>query len=125
MEGGYRGGALNLAARLCSLAGPGEILASPEVAHLAGAIDEVGYVAHGETKVKGLAEPVKVIRVVPADDPAQQLTRTSTAAATSMRVALADDSILLREGVARLLSDTGFQVVSQTGTAEELLEAVK
>ncbi|HEX2369065.1 MAG TPA: adenylate/guanylate cyclase domain-containing protein, partial [Acidimicrobiia bacterium] len=28
VEGGYRGGALNLAARLCSLAGPGEILAS-------------------------------------------------------------------------------------------------
>ena len=25
---GYRGGALNLAARLCSLAGPGEVLAS-------------------------------------------------------------------------------------------------
>ena len=28
VEGGYRGGALNLAARLCSLAAPGEILAS-------------------------------------------------------------------------------------------------
>ncbi len=54
VEGGYRGGSLNLAARLCSLAGPGEILASPEVVHLAGAIDDVGYVAHGETRVKGL-----------------------------------------------------------------------
>src|SRR5687767_14705817 len=35
VEGGYRGGAINLAARLCSQAGPGEILATPEVVHLA------------------------------------------------------------------------------------------
>ena len=32
---GYRGGALNMAARLCSLAGPGEVLASEAVVHLA------------------------------------------------------------------------------------------
>src|SRR5579872_4067473 len=34
-EGGFRGAALNLAARLCSLAGPGEVLASDGVLHLA------------------------------------------------------------------------------------------
>ncbi len=33
LEGGYRGGALNLAARLCGQAGPGEILASRSVTH--------------------------------------------------------------------------------------------
>jgi DNA-binding NarL/FixJ family response regulator/class 3 adenylate cyclase len=125
VEGGYRGGALNLAARLCSLAGPGVILASPEVIHLAGAIDLVRYVAHGETRVKGLTEPIKVIRVVPADDPAERLTGAIGAPARSMRVALADDSILLREGVARLLSDSGFQIVAQVGTADRLLEAIR
>ena len=31
IEGGYRGGALNLAARLCSIAAPGQILASETV----------------------------------------------------------------------------------------------
>ena len=36
VDGGYRGGALNLAARLCSLAGPGEVLVSPGVAHRGG-----------------------------------------------------------------------------------------
>jgi len=41
-----------------------------------------------------------------------------------MRVILADDSILLREGVARLLSDAGFAVLAQAGDAEELLTAV-
>src|SRR5687767_4316115 len=33
VETGYRGGALNLAARLCGQAGPGEVLASREVTH--------------------------------------------------------------------------------------------
>ena len=36
VEGGYRGAALNRAARLCSLAGPGEVLMSGGVVHLAG-----------------------------------------------------------------------------------------
>lgn len=35
VEAGYRGGALNLAARLCALAGPGEVFASTGVVHLA------------------------------------------------------------------------------------------
>ncbi|HEX2504741.1 MAG TPA: response regulator transcription factor [Gaiellaceae bacterium] len=42
-----------------------------------------------------------------------------------MRVVLADDSILLREGIARLLEDAGFEVVGQAGTAEELLLKVR
>ena len=36
------------------------------------------------------------------------------------RVVLADDSVLLREGVARLLEEAGFEVVAQSGTAEDL-----
>jgi len=42
-----------------------------------------------------------------------------------MRVVLAEDSVLLREGVARLLEDAGFEVVRQAGTAEELLLKVR
>jgi DNA-binding NarL/FixJ family response regulator len=41
-----------------------------------------------------------------------------------MRVVLADDSVLLREGVARLLAEAGFQVVGQAGNADELLQQV-
>lgn len=37
---------------------------------------------------------------------------------------LADDSVLLREGVARLLAEAGFEVVGQAGNAEELLQQV-
>ncbi len=43
---------------------------------------------------------------------------------TLMRVALADDSVLLREGLARVLSDAGFEVVAQVGDATALHTAV-
>ena len=42
-----------------------------------------------------------------------------------MRVILADDAALIREGVARLLADHGFDVVAQFGDADGLLEAVE
>ena len=41
------------------------------------------------------------------------------------RVALADDDVLLREGLAGLLERSGFEVVGQCGTAPELLELVR
>ena len=41
-----------------------------------------------------------------------------------MRVVLADDALLLREGVARLLIEAGFEVVGQSGTAADLLRDV-
>jgi DNA-binding NarL/FixJ family response regulator len=41
-----------------------------------------------------------------------------------VRVALADDAAVLREGLARLLADAGIEVTAQVGTADELLEAV-
>jgi DNA-binding NarL/FixJ family response regulator len=41
-----------------------------------------------------------------------------------VRVVIADDSILVREGIAALLTRAGVEVVAQTGSAEELLRAV-
>ncbi len=42
-----------------------------------------------------------------------------------MRVVIGEDSVLLREGVARLLADAGFEVVGQAGDAEDLLRKVR
>jgi DNA-binding NarL/FixJ family response regulator len=42
-----------------------------------------------------------------------------------MRVVLAEDSVLLREGLARLLAEVGFDVVGQCATAEDLLLKVR
>jgi DNA-binding NarL/FixJ family response regulator len=41
--------------------------------------------------------------------------------AVSVRVVLGEDDILLREGIARLLGEAGFEVVAQAGDAEDLL----
>ena len=38
---------------------------------------------------------------------------------------LGEDSVLLREGVARLLEDSGFDVVGRAGDAEELVRKVR
>jgi basic membrane lipoprotein Med (substrate-binding protein (PBP1-ABC) superfamily)/DNA-binding SARP family transcriptional activator len=69
-ESGYRGGALNRAARLCGLAGPGEVLASREVVHLAGSVPGVGFVEKGELSLKGMTKAVDVIEVASATRPA-------------------------------------------------------
>ena len=42
-----------------------------------------------------------------------------------MRVVLAEDGVLLREGLARLLGDVGFEVVGQCTTADDLLLKVR
>jgi len=42
-----------------------------------------------------------------------------------VRVVLAEDSVLLREGVARILDEAGFEVVGQAGNADELMLKVR
>ena len=42
-----------------------------------------------------------------------------------MRVIVADDSVLLREGLVRLLEESGFEVVGQAGDGEELMRKAK
>lgn len=105
-DDGYRGAALNLAARLCGVAAPGEVLATREVVHLAGPVEGITYENRGESRFKNVPEPVAVYRLVPDDDPADRF-RTTGAATPTVRVLVADDSVLIREGVARVLVDHG------------------
>jgi DNA-binding NarL/FixJ family response regulator len=44
---------------------------------------------------------------------------------TGIRVVVADDSTLLREGIVRLLEDAGLEVVGQAGNADELMLKVR
>ena len=62
-EGGYRGGALNTASRLCSLAGPGEILATETVVSLARRLEGIRFVERRPVRLKGFEKPVRVIEV--------------------------------------------------------------
>lgn len=63
VEGGYRGSALNVAARLCAQAGPGEILATETVTRLAAHIDGIRYGSTRTLRLKGLEQPIRAVRL--------------------------------------------------------------
>jgi DNA-binding NarL/FixJ family response regulator len=44
---------------------------------------------------------------------------------TPLRVVVADDSVLLREGLVRILGEAGFDVVAQAGDGEDLMRKVR
>jgi DNA-binding NarL/FixJ family response regulator/class 3 adenylate cyclase len=122
-QDGYLGNALNLASRLCGVAAPGEILTTREVAHVAHRVDGASFEDRGDRRFKNVAEPVGVIRVVPEpDDPSRRFREVGEATTT---VLIADDSVLFREGVARVLQDRGFSVIGQAGDADDMLAAVE
>jgi adenylate cyclase len=97
---GYRGAALNLAARLCSIAAPGQILASDTTVSLAGHMDAVTVQELRSVRLKGVErtvrhysiEPVEPLPPVPAipegrrrgpPKPPRRLGRRSVAAAAA------------------------------------------
>ncbi len=67
LEGGYRGAALNRAARLCSLAGAGEILITAGLAHVAPKVEGLTYLDRGTVALKGFDAPSAVLAVAPGD----------------------------------------------------------
>ena len=51
--------------------------------------------------------------------------RVDPAGGVRMRMIIAEDDVLLREGVARILGDEGYEVVAQAGDRDDLLEKVR
>jgi hypothetical protein len=70
-DGSFRGAALNVAARLCALAHGGEVIVSEGTSHLAGRLPGVRYVDRGRAHLKGIADPIRVIRAAPEEEPSQ------------------------------------------------------
>jgi class 3 adenylate cyclase len=68
VEDGFRGAALNMAARLCSSALAGEVLVTPTLAELAlaEANGDFALRPHGAAQFKGIDEPVEVMEAVEA-----------------------------------------------------------
>jgi adenylate cyclase len=69
------GTAINMAARLCALAAPGEVLVSDTVRSLTRSILPVNYASRGRRRLKGVAEPVEVFRALPAGESADSPSR--------------------------------------------------
>ncbi len=64
VEDGFRGAALNTAARLCSQAAAGQVLVTSQVADRAGEIPGVSFASAGSSELKGFEAPVELIEVV-------------------------------------------------------------
>lgn len=63
-EGGdFFGSTVNLAARLCAAAGPGQILVSETTRYVAGRVEGFGYVDRGLHDLKGFLEPQRLYEV--------------------------------------------------------------
>jgi DNA-binding NarL/FixJ family response regulator len=114
--GELRGRALVKAARIAALAGDGELLASAVVRDLADldADGEIWFEDAREVELRGLRGRHAV---VPA--------RWEARARAPVRVVIADDAALVRDGVAALLREHGLDVVATAGDAVGLQAAVE
>jgi len=122
---GYVGLAVHHAARVAQAAHGGEIIASESTV---AALDCEAFAAEdlGEFDLRGIPCATRLHRIVAPDlesEFPQPNARPSMPA--PLRVVLADDSVLLREGVAALLEQSGLEVVGQAGTATDLLELIE
>jgi DNA-binding NarL/FixJ family response regulator/class 3 adenylate cyclase len=121
-DDGYVGINVHRAARICQAAHGGQTLATE---------DAIGSRTStcrdlGQFEFKGLRDPERVYQLVaedlPADFPPLRNVREHD---DGVRAVIADDSILLREGLARLLEEAGIDVVGQARDADELMLKVR
>jgi DNA-binding NarL/FixJ family response regulator/class 3 adenylate cyclase len=118
----YVGIDVHRASRICQAAHGGQVLASAEVASAAGALAR----DLGTFEFRGLGRPERIYQLVadglPAEFPPLRGVRAHNDA---VRAVIADDSTLLREGLARLLEEVGIEVVAQARDADELMLKVR
>jgi DNA-binding NarL/FixJ family response regulator/class 3 adenylate cyclase len=123
-DGAYFGMDVHRAARICQAGHGGQVLISAAtLEELDGAPFQIEDL--GEHELPGLPEPERIYQLdvpgLPTRFPALEFARRGM---RGVRVVIAEDSVLLREGIARLLEDQGFEVAAQSGTAEDLLRHV-
>ena len=121
---GYTGVDVVRASRIANAGHGGQIVVSGE---MLGSLDGIPSRDLGEHRLEGLARP-GAHPPAPRRRPAARLPAArgtpSRCSARASRVVLADDTVLLREGIARLLADAGFDVVAQSGNPDDLLRHV-
>jgi DNA-binding NarL/FixJ family response regulator/class 3 adenylate cyclase len=119
---GYVGIEVHRASRLCQAGHGGQVLVSEVAANGVGtATKELGLY-----EFRGLADPERVFQLC-ADGLAEEFPalRGVRRHAALTRAVIADDSALLREGLARLLGEADIDVVGQARNADELLLKVR
>jgi branched-chain amino acid transport system substrate-binding protein len=90
LDDGYVGSAVNIAARICGQAGPGEVVVSETVRALTRTLLPVEFKARGRRELKGIAEPIELFAVVEAAPGASAFAEASRRRASlRRRIALA------------------------------------
>ncbi len=121
-EDGYVGVDVHRAYRVASAGHGGQIVTSETAAtDLAPARDLRDL---GLWSLPDMPEPERIFQLDEPGFPGDFPPLRARPGATPVRVVLADDSVLLREGIARLLIEAGFDVVAQSGNAEDLMRHV-
>ncbi|HEY6053034.1 MAG TPA: adenylate/guanylate cyclase domain-containing protein, partial [Gaiellaceae bacterium] len=113
-DDGYVGLDVHRAARICQAAHGGQVLASADAAEPLGPLAK----DIGEFDFRGLRRPERIFQLV-ADGLASEFPplRNVRQHDHAPRAVIADDSALLREGLARLLEESGIEVVGQAREA--------
>lgn len=123
VDGGYVGLDVHRAARICAAGHGGQVLLSEAAQEAVGSRDDL--LDLGEHHLRGLEEPERIYQMDGEEFPALRADAAERGLGARIRVALADDSVLLREGIASLLAEAGFDVIAQSGDAEDLLLKVR
>jgi DNA-binding NarL/FixJ family response regulator/class 3 adenylate cyclase len=126
-DGTYFGLDVHRAARICSAGHGGQVLLSEAARSSCGSVQTLDL---GEHRLRGLPQPERLYQLVAAGlerefPPLRTESPKSELDTGAVSVVLADDSVLLREGTARLLEEAGFDVLGQAGDAEDLMLKVR
>src|SRR5919109_3714664 len=120
----YFGLDVHRAARICQAGSGGQILLSERTRKSLDSRE--GLADLGLHQLPGIDEPERLYQLSVAGLPTSfPPLSTARKGFRGVRVVLAEDSVLLREGIARLLEEAGFEIVGQSGTAEDLLLKVR
>ena len=135
----YIGLSVHRAARICAAGHGGQVLLSRATYSILAddVLPDITFHDLGEHRLKDLDHAERIYQLAVPDlprhfPPLQTVSEPVSAALPpgplagkqSLRVVVADDSVLIREGLSRLLADAGFDVVARAADADELLREV-
>ena len=123
VDGSYVGLDVHRAARICAAAHGGQVLLSETSRGALESTDSLHDL--GSHLLRGLGAPERLYQLDAGEFPPLRADVADAGLGARIRVVLADDSILLREGIARLLEDAGFAIVAKVGDAVDLLDEVR